>query len=47
MPQGGRSRRVEWRTLAAPAAAESIKRDKLTFVFNFFDDLRRLVPVKN
>jgi hypothetical protein len=29
----------------APEASESVKRDKLVFVFNLFDELRRLVPV--
>jgi len=27
--------------------SESVRRDELVFVFNFFDELRRLVPVKN
>jgi hypothetical protein len=31
----------------APEVSESAKRDELVFVFNFFDELRRLVPVKN
>jgi hypothetical protein len=31
----------------APEVNESVKRDELVFVFNFFDELRRLVPVKN
>jgi hypothetical protein len=31
----------------APESQESVKRDELVFVFNFFDELRRLVPVKN
>jgi hypothetical protein len=31
----------------APEVDTSVKRDKLVFVFNFFDELRRLVPVKN
>ena len=30
----------------APEVQDSIKRDELVFVFNFFDELRRLVPVK-
>jgi len=30
----------------APEATEFVKRDKLVFVFNFFDELRRLIPVK-
>jgi hypothetical protein len=30
----------------APEVSESVKRDELVFVFNFFDELRRLVPVK-
>jgi WD40-like Beta Propeller Repeat len=29
----------------APEVQESVKRDKVVFVFNFFDELRRLVPV--
>ena len=29
----------------APEDRESAKRDELVFVFNFFDELRRLVPV--
>ena len=29
----------------APEAIESVKRDELVFVFNLFDELRRLVPV--
>ena len=30
----------------APEVETSVKRDKLVFVFNFFDELRRLVPVR-
>jgi len=30
---------------AAPEAQESVKHDELIFVFNFFDELRRLAPV--
>ena len=30
----------------APEVNESAKRDELVFVFNFFDELRRLAPVK-
>jgi serine/threonine-protein kinase len=30
----------------APEAREFVRRDELIFVFNFFDELRRLVPVK-
>lgn len=29
----------------SPELSESVKRDELVFVFNFFDELRRLVPV--
>jgi hypothetical protein len=29
---------------AAPADPEVIRRDKLVFVFNFFDELRRIAP---
>jgi hypothetical protein len=29
----------------APDASESVKHDKLVFVFNFLDELRRKVPV--
>jgi hypothetical protein len=31
---------------AASAAQTAAKRDKVVFVFNFFDELRRLAPVK-
>jgi serine/threonine-protein kinase len=31
----------------APEVGESVRHDELVFVFNFFDELRRLVPVKN
>jgi serine/threonine protein kinase len=31
----------------APETSESVKRDQVVFVFNLFDELRRLVPVKN
>ena len=37
------------RMVAAVAVerADAVKRDELVFVFNFFDELRRLVPGKN
>jgi serine/threonine-protein kinase len=31
--------------LALPAEAETVKQDKVVFVFNFFEELRRVVPV--
>jgi len=31
----------------APEVETTVKHDKLVMVFNFFDELRRLVPVKN
>ena len=30
---------------AAPDNASAVKQDKLVFIFNFFDELRRLAPV--
>jgi hypothetical protein len=33
--------------LAAETQPQATKRDTVVLVFNFFDELRRLVPVKN
>ena len=30
---------------AAPDNESAVKQDKLVFIFNFFDELRRLAPV--
>ena len=32
---------------AAEVQQDAVKHDKLVFVFNFFDELRRRIPVKN
>ena len=30
---------------AVPAAQAAVKQDKVVFIFNFFDELRRIAPV--